>query len=183
MRLLATHPRALRWRFLSNIAAIVPSFVVFANGLYILVGSMILPRFCSSLRGIDISRTARSNIQPPGARAASCRQRNKKLPSKGTKENFFVRVFFNGESDGEKLIPIVKIKAASSWYGERVAASDAPYKERALENLINAAEDVDADAIIGVEYAVDHVDAGDTPGSAPLQRIFATGVAVKFPRS
>ena len=70
--------------------------------------------------------------------------------------------------------------AASNWYGERAHASDATYKEKALRNLINAAEDVEADAIVGVKYAVDHVDAGDTPGSAPLQRIFATGLAVRF---
>ncbi len=93
-----------------------------------------------------------------------------------------MRVFFNGESDGEKLIPIGKIHAASNWYGQRAATNDEAYKERALEKLIDAAEDVEADAIIGVEYAVDRVDAGDTPGSAPLQRIYATGVAVKFPR-
>jgi len=91
-----------------------------------------------------------------------------------------LRVFFDGESDGEILVPIGKIRAASDWYGERAHASDATYKENALQNLINAAEDVEADAIVGVKYAVDHVDAGDTPGSAPLQRIFATGLAVRF---
>jgi uncharacterized protein YbjQ (UPF0145 family) len=91
-----------------------------------------------------------------------------------------VRVLFDGESDGHTLVPIGKIRAASIWYGERAQASDATYKKKALEKLINAAEDVEADAIVGVEYAVDHVDAGDTPGSAPLQRIFATGLAVKF---
>ena len=93
-----------------------------------------------------------------------------------------MRVFFNGETDGEKLIPIGKIRAASNWYGMRAASNDEAHKEKALDNLINAAEDIEADAIIGVEYAVDHVDAGDTPGSAPLKRIFASGVAVKFPR-
>ncbi|MGO9005315.1 MAG: hypothetical protein ACLQIQ_18310 [Beijerinckiaceae bacterium] len=94
-----------------------------------------------------------------------------------------MRVFFNGETDGEKLTPIGQIRAASNWYGPRAASDDEAYKEKALDNLINAAEDVDADAIVGVEYSVDRVDAGDTPGSAPLQRIFATAVAVKLPRS
>ena len=94
-----------------------------------------------------------------------------------------MRVFFNGEFDGENLIPIGKIRAASNWYGSRAASSEEARKEEALGNLINAAEDFEADAIVGVEYAVDHVDAGDTPGCAPLQRIFATGVAVKFPRA
>lgn len=92
-----------------------------------------------------------------------------------------MRVFFNGETDGEKLIPIGQIRAASNWHGPRAASNDEAYKEKALGNLINAAEDVDADAIVGVEYSIDRVDAGDIPGSAPLQRVFATGVAVKFP--
>jgi uncharacterized protein YbjQ (UPF0145 family) len=94
-----------------------------------------------------------------------------------------VRVFLDVDPDGGTVVPIGKIRAASNWYGERAHASDATYKEKALEHLINAAEDVEADAIVGVEYAVDHVDAGDTPGSAPLQRIFATGLAVKFSRA
>jgi uncharacterized protein YbjQ (UPF0145 family) len=94
-----------------------------------------------------------------------------------------VRVFFSGESDGEDLIPIGKICAASNWYGERAASPDDAYKEPALENLIDAAEDVDADAIVGIEYSVDQVYTCDIPGPASLQRIFATGVAVKFPRA
>jgi uncharacterized protein YbjQ (UPF0145 family) len=91
-------------------------------------------------------------------------------------------VFFNGETDGQQGIPIGKIRAASNWYGVRANASDEAHKERALEKLIHAAEDIEADAIVGVEYDVDHVDAGDTPGSVPLQRIYATGLAVKFLR-
>lgn len=94
-----------------------------------------------------------------------------------------MRVFFNGETEGGQLIPIGKIRAASNWYGSRAVVNDEVHKEKALENLINAAEDVEADAIVGVEYAVDQVDAGDTPGCAPLQRIFATGVAVRIPRA
>lgn len=92
-----------------------------------------------------------------------------------------MRVFFNGETDSENLIPLGKIRAASNWYGRRAAADDEPYRERALEKLINAAEDIDADAIVGVEYSVDQVEACDIPGRAPLQRIFATGIAVKIP--
>jgi uncharacterized protein YbjQ (UPF0145 family) len=94
-----------------------------------------------------------------------------------------VQVFFDDKFDSETMAPIGEIRAASSWYGERAHSSDATYKEKALRSLINAAEDVEADAIVGVEYAVDHVDAGDTPGSAPLQRIFAIGLAVKFWRA
>jgi hypothetical protein len=92
-----------------------------------------------------------------------------------------VRVFFNGETDGEDLIPLGKIRAASNWYGRRAAVDDEPYREKALEKLINAAEDIDADAIVGVEYSIDQVEASDIPGRAPLQRIFATGMAVKIP--
>ena len=151
---------------------------------------MMLPRFCSCLR--------RPGMKPHVVMRPACGcdkddkddesqalrdERCKGLtPKNENKEKFSVRVIFDGETDGEKLIPIGQIRAASNWYGPRAASSDQAYKEKALDNLINAAEDIDADAIVGVEYSVDHVDAGDTPGSARLQRIFATGVAVKIPR-
>jgi uncharacterized protein YbjQ (UPF0145 family) len=91
-----------------------------------------------------------------------------------------VRVFFNDETYDGTFIPIGKISAPSNWYGERSALNDKAYRERALKNLINAAEDIDADAIVSIEYSIDHVDACDIPGGAFLQRVFASGVAVKF---
>jgi uncharacterized protein YbjQ (UPF0145 family) len=94
-----------------------------------------------------------------------------------------VRIFFNDESYDRDFIPIGKICAPSNWYGEHGASDDKTYKERALKNLINAAEDIDADAIVSVEYSVDQVDACDIPGRTFLQRIFASGVAVKFSRA
>ncbi|HYP57385.1 MAG TPA: heavy metal-binding domain-containing protein [Beijerinckia sp.] len=93
-----------------------------------------------------------------------------------------MRVIFESETGGLNAVAIGKIQAASNWHGPSAAAND-DYKAKALRELINAAQEYDADAITGIDYTVERVEAGDTPGSAPLQRICATGVAVKLARS
>jgi uncharacterized protein YbjQ (UPF0145 family) len=45
--------------------------------------------------------------------------------------------------------------------------------------LIREAQEYDADAIIGLDFEVDAIKRADLDG-APLQRIAATGIAVKF---
>jgi uncharacterized protein YbjQ (UPF0145 family) len=99
------------------------------------------------------------------------------------KENTSVRVIFENETDFDKLIFIGKLRGESNWYGPSAASSEETYKEKALDKLIGVAKEFEADAIVGVDFAVDHVESGDTPGSAPLRRICVTGVAVKYPRS
>jgi uncharacterized protein YbjQ (UPF0145 family) len=48
-----------------------------------------------------------------------------------------------------------------------------------LQDLIRRAEDIDADAIIGVDYVVDAVTRSDETG-VELERICATGIAVRL---
>lgn len=93
-----------------------------------------------------------------------------------------MRIIFDSEPDGEKFVPIGRIQAASSWHGPRSAVTQDFYKAKALENLIDAAEDCDADAIVGVDYGIDRADVGDAPGASMLQRISVTGLAVKLAR-
>lgn len=93
-----------------------------------------------------------------------------------------MRIIFDGETDGEKFVPIGRIQAASSWHGPRSAMTEDFYRAKALENLIDAAEDCDADAIIEVGYGVDHAEVGDAPGASMLKRVSVTGLAVKLAR-
>ncbi len=94
-----------------------------------------------------------------------------------------MRISFSDKIDGVKTIPLGKITAASNWHGAYAASDDDFYKAKALHKLMRAAEEYEADAIVGVDYEVDQVDGGDTPGSAPMKRVCASGVAVKIRRS
>jgi uncharacterized protein YbjQ (UPF0145 family) len=93
-----------------------------------------------------------------------------------------MRIIFDSDIDGDKVVPIGRIHAASGWHGPRSAVTRDFYKAKALENLVDVAEDCDADAIIEVDYGIDHADAGDTPGSSLLQRVSVSGLAVKLVR-
>jgi len=93
-----------------------------------------------------------------------------------------MRIIFDSETDGDKVVPIGRIRAASSWHGPRSAVTQEFYKAKALENLVDAAEDCDADAILEVDYGIDQADVGDTPGSSLLQRVSVSGLAVKLVR-
>jgi hypothetical protein len=95
-------------------------------------------------------------------------------------EKAFVRVIFQDEITDQNLIPIGKIQAASSWHGAPADETEEFYKARALRNLIDTGQDYEADAITAIGYRIEHVDAGDTPGSAPLKRICATGIAARL---
>jgi hypothetical protein len=73
---------------------------------------------------------------------------------------------------------IGRIKASSSWRAVNAAGAEAD-RQAAVEALIREAEEYDADAIIGLDFEVDRVKRPDIDG-APLQRVAATGIAVKF---
>lgn len=79
---------------------------------------------------------------------------------------------------GRVLYPIGKIKAASAWHAAN-GSLIGNWRELALRELIRRAEDVDADAIIGVDYEIDGVVPIEELGVA-LNRILATGIAVKL---
>jgi len=69
---------------------------------------------------------------------------------------------------------IGRIKACAIW---RAAGEDD--RLAALQALIREAEDYGADAVIGLDFEIDGVSCADI-GGAPLQRVAATGIAVKF---
>jgi uncharacterized protein YbjQ (UPF0145 family) len=93
-----------------------------------------------------------------------------------------MRIIYDNDIEGVKVVPIGRIHAASGWHGRRSAVTQDFYKAKALENLVDVAEDCDADAIIEVDYGVDHADDGDLPGAATLQRVSVSGLAVKLMR-
>ena len=72
---------------------------------------------------------------------------------------------------------IGRIKACAVW--RAVGAAGENDRLAALQALISEAQDYDADAIIGLDFEVDGVNCADI-GGAPLQRVAATGIAVKF---
>jgi hypothetical protein len=79
---------------------------------------------------------------------------------------------------GRRHYSIGRIKACSVW-----RAADAPGAEAdriaAVRALVREAQEYDADAIIDLGFEVDGVKRIDIDGT-PLQRVAATGIAVKF---
>lgn len=80
---------------------------------------------------------------------------------------------------GRILYPIGRIQAASGWYAGQIDAQQTNWRELALRELIRRAEDVDADAIIEVNYETDRVVPAEQTG-VNLRRVLATGTAVKL---
>ena len=77
------------------------------------------------------------------------------------------------------LYPIGRIKAASAWHAVGYTPVSNNWRDLILEDLIRRAEDVDADAIIGVDYKVEPVEGRDERG-IELERVCATGIAVRL---
>jgi uncharacterized protein YbjQ (UPF0145 family) len=73
---------------------------------------------------------------------------------------------------------IGRIKAAAGWRAVDASVNEAERLE-AVQALIREAQEYDADAIVGLNFEVDAVKSADI-GAVPLQRIAATGIAVKF---
>jgi hypothetical protein len=80
---------------------------------------------------------------------------------------------------GRVLYTIGKIEAASSWHPEGSAPLQDNWRELILRDLIRKAEDIDADAIIGLDYQNDGAIRNAETG-VKLKRIVATGLAVKL---
>jgi uncharacterized protein YbjQ (UPF0145 family) len=80
---------------------------------------------------------------------------------------------------GRVLYPIGKIEAASAWHGADAVASQGDWRELALGELIRRAEDIDADAIIGLDFETVGVIPVEGSG-LNLKRVLATGIAVKL---
>lgn len=82
-----------------------------------------------------------------------------------------------GKAIGES---IGVIRAASAWHAPGNDVGGVDWQARALENLVEAAKEYDADAIVEVNFEVDGVRADDFAG--PLERVWAKGLAVKLAR-
>jgi uncharacterized protein YbjQ (UPF0145 family) len=94
-----------------------------------------------------------------------------------------MRISFTQEIEGGRVLyPIGRIRAASGWRAGAAAMSSDDCKAQALERLIAAASDYEADAIIGVDYEVDGAKIFDL-AAVPVERVTATGIAVKLAKA
>jgi hypothetical protein len=90
-----------------------------------------------------------------------------------------VRISFTGTLEGARVLyNIGKIEAASSWHPVDSEPLQHNWREIILRELIRAAEDIDADAVIRVDYQNGGAMRIDESG-VKLKRVVATGMAVK----
>jgi hypothetical protein len=80
---------------------------------------------------------------------------------------------------GRVLYAIGRIEAASTWHPAHGSPLQENWRELVLRELIRNAEDIDADAIVRVDYQNDGVIRIDETG-VKLKRVVATGIAVKL---
>jgi uncharacterized protein YbjQ (UPF0145 family) len=91
-----------------------------------------------------------------------------------------VRISSTEAIEGSRILyTIGKIEAVSGWHPENWTPLQRDWRERILRELIRKAEDVDADAIIGVDYHNDAAIRIDETG-VTLKRVVASGTAVKL---
>jgi hypothetical protein len=91
-----------------------------------------------------------------------------------------MRISSTGVVDGRRVLyTIGTIKAASAWHAANGNPSQDNWREVVLSELIREAEDIDADAIIGLDYETDSIMPVSETG-VRLKRIVATGKAVKL---
>jgi uncharacterized protein YbjQ (UPF0145 family) len=82
--------------------------------------------------------------------------------------------------DGGRIsATIARIEAASNWVPAIGGEWTESRREHALRNLILRAEDVDADAIVDVEFEIDG-DIHRSETGVSLARVRAKGTAVKL---
>jgi Putative heavy-metal-binding len=94
-----------------------------------------------------------------------------------------MRISSTGAIEGGRVLyTIGRIEAASTWHPARGSPLQENWRELILRELIRKAEDIDADAIIRVDYQKDRVIRIDETG-VKLKRVVATGVAVKLSRA
>jgi len=91
-----------------------------------------------------------------------------------------VRISSTKVIEGNRVLyAIGEIQAASPWHPENATPLHHDWQERILRDLIRKAEDIDADAIIGLGYRTDAPVRNDETG-VNLKRVVATGTAVKL---
>jgi hypothetical protein len=79
---------------------------------------------------------------------------------------------------GRRHYSIGRIKASCPWRAVNAHGDEAD-RLAAIQALIREAQEYDADAIVGLDFEVDGIKRADFDGTH-LQRIAATGIAVKF---
>ena len=91
-----------------------------------------------------------------------------------------MRISFTSTLEGGRVLyNIGKIEAASAWHPENSEPLLPNWRELILRELIRTAEDIDADAIIGLDYQNDAPPRSEETG-VKMKRIVATGFAVKL---
>src|SRR6476469_5568641 len=82
----------------------------------------------------------------------------------------------NAIEGGRALYTIGRIEAASTWHPAHGSPLHKNWRELVLRELIRKAEDIDADAIIRVDYQNDGAIRIDET-RVKLKRVVATGIA------
>jgi hypothetical protein len=92
-----------------------------------------------------------------------------------------VRISSTGAIEGGRVLyTIGRIEAASAWHPENGAPRQDNWEELVLRELIRKAEDIDADAIIRVDYQTGPPMRIDEIG-VKLKRVVATALRSSFP--
>jgi Putative heavy-metal-binding len=89
--------------------------------------------------------------------------------------------FSSGLDDGRPMTAIGRIRAPTRWRaaGDPDAEAD---RQAAIEALTREAEDYGADAVVDVQFDVEGCKGCEIDGLR-LERVIATGLAVRFARA
>jgi uncharacterized protein YbjQ (UPF0145 family) len=89
--------------------------------------------------------------------------------------------FSSDLDDGRPMTAIGRIRATTRWRAAGDPGAEAD-RETAIEALTREAEEYGADAVVDVRFEVDGVKGPEVEG-VELQRVTATGVAMRFARA
>ena len=91
-----------------------------------------------------------------------------------------MRITSSSAVEGRRIVyEIGKIKASSAWHAANRVPLQTNWREAVLDELVQKAEDVDADAIIALDYETSDV-IRDSETGLQLKCVAATGIAVKL---
>ena len=90
--------------------------------------------------------------------------------------------FSSDLDDGRPMTAIGRIRAAMRAGAPQATRAPKPIARRRSRRLTREAEEYGADAVVDVRFEVDGVKGPDVDG-VDLQRVTATGLAVRFARA
>ncbi|ACB94929.1 heavy metal-binding domain-containing protein [Beijerinckia indica] len=94
-----------------------------------------------------------------------------------------MRVSTTDSIEGSRVVQAIgAITATSSWHASGTLPHQGNWRERLLADLIRRAEDIGADAIVGVNYQDEGTAVTSETGVA-LKRVMVTGTAVRLARA